>query len=227
MKTDHEINLEILSKRVALLNEVEGPRVGDYLKLPNNTYTRFTESWGHHIQTGGGSNSYYLGNGYCSYSGSLDSGVKLTDIRLTQEVKDGEIWFFERDWHKADNAVYYSIPFRVYELIEGADTSGIPQIAKYEKEQYLKTLPTITRINGNFQVYILPVPEIAITGHITKELLSLIEDLQLKESWERGLKKVQLTTLEQYEGIMSLKNYSTKMYNNWQYQNMLLLEYNG
>lgn len=119
-------NEQILSEREAKYNEKPGARVGDFLKLPNGEFTRFTYDWGSKIQTTGFTGgSYYLSVGHISYSGGLYAGVKKSDIRQTDEVKEGEIWFFDGDRPRAGGGVYFSMNFRVFELVEGADTSGL------------------------------------------------------------------------------------------------------
>lgn len=118
-------NQQILQESMAAYNKRRGPRVGDFLRNPDGTFTRFTHDWGDHIQTGGGSNSFYLGNGYCSYSGSLDTGIMKADIVRTKETKKGMIWFFNEGWSGPNRAVHYEVDFRVFDIKEGADISGL------------------------------------------------------------------------------------------------------
>lgn len=125
-------NEEILQNRTETYNNRPGARVGDFLKLPTGKFTRFTYSWDDHIQTGGMGGSYYLGNGYLSYSGGLDPGVKKSDIVETDEKKDGLVWIFDKDEHRAHNAVHFKIEQRVFALKENADISGIWEL-KYGK----------------------------------------------------------------------------------------------
>jgi hypothetical protein len=219
------INLAILENRVKALNAIEGARVGDYLKLPYGIYTRFTHIWDDQAQTGGGSNSFYLGNsGFCSYSGGLDSGIKLTDIKLTNETKKGLIWFFSENHSAAHNGVDFEVEFRVFEPTESADLKGLPQIKAHEKRIFLESLPTITRINGNGQKYTLPLPEIVIQGIKNKEFFDHIEA-------ETGLKfvegKTQPTTHEQINTLLIGHNFKTKFYNNGNNPNLLVLKFNA
>lgn len=125
-------NEEILKERTESYNSIHGARVGDFLKLPNGEYTRFTEEWDDSLQTGGTNSSrgYYLGNGFCEYSGSLDSGVQKADILPTDEKKKGFIWFFKNNQAIAHNGAEFEIEFRVFSLREGADLSGLPQMRK-------------------------------------------------------------------------------------------------
>jgi len=123
-------NAEILKKRTELWNQKPGPRVGDYLKI-GDKYTRFTHKWDDKIQTGGGVyGSYYMGGGYSSYSGGLHPGINLTDIKKTDEVKQGQVWFFDKDVAGAGRGVYFMIDCSVYVPNAGADLSGVWDITK-------------------------------------------------------------------------------------------------
>ena len=126
------INEEILKDRTDAFNSHSGARVGDYLKLPDGQYTRFTHLWEDSIQTGGTEGgSYYLGNsGNLSYSGGLDPGVKLSDIEETTERKKGSIWFFDKDISGAGRGVYNLILCKVFKLKENADISGLRELKR-------------------------------------------------------------------------------------------------
>lgn len=113
---------EIYEKRRRLYNDRPGIRVGDYLRMPDGKFTRVTHIWRDEddipesVQDGGQRwGQYYMGNGYCSYSGSLDPGVPIKYIRPTNQTEPGRVWFFHHDCWKADNAVYFTIDFRVFE----------------------------------------------------------------------------------------------------------------
>lgn len=135
LNENREKNRLILEKRVKAYNRLPGPRVGDYLKV-NGKYTRFTHKWDDHIQTGGHiGGGYYLGDGYLSYSGGLDPGIKLNQIRLTKERKDGHFWFFNCDFMYGNNGLTYIMPFRVYTCIQGStDTAGLYDIFEEVKK---------------------------------------------------------------------------------------------
>lgn len=221
-------NEQILAASVAAYNSRPAgtPRVGDYLKLPYGLYTRFTHAHDESIQTGGGSDSYYLAEGgWCSYSGALDNGVKYSDIRPTDELRPGAIWFFDKGISGAHRAVHFEIDCRVYELIEGADTSGLPQIAKYEHQQFLKTVETITRINGNGHPYTLPLPELVIKNLNYAPFLDELEQvsgLRFKPHF-MGY-SAQPMTHEQMSKVMLSHNFKTTFYNNSTFTNTMVLD---
>lgn len=121
----------ILAERQAQFDSRDGPRVGDYIYMLDGTLRRFTHKWGDGLQTtyrwrdaknretfdpmkdacGG---SFHLGNGYVSFSGSLDDAIPLTRIEDTGETRNGPCWFFHHDWMKAHNGVQASLVCRVY-----------------------------------------------------------------------------------------------------------------
>jgi len=126
---------EILAQRVAILaGRHEDPIVGDFVRMLDGTLRRFTHRWSEGLQTtvptlregaepGG---SFYLGHGYVSYSGSLDSTVPLTQLELTNETRPGWVWFFHHDHHTAffhhdhhtaHNGVDVPVEFRVYRQV--------------------------------------------------------------------------------------------------------------
>lgn len=234
--TVQDNNQIILQNRVEAFNKIQGARVGDYLKLPYGIYTRFTHDWGDSLQTGGGSNSYYLSkSGFLSYSGGLDSGISRKDIRLTNETKKGFIWFFNNDDARAHNGINFEIDFRVFEPIEGADLSGIPQIKRYEKELYKLKAETITRINGNGQPYTLPIPELVI---LAKREPHKMPDLQIPLNVQEICKKhgaiikdgkcfeitIQPLTLKAMAEIIGAHPNTSTFYDNWDYKNTLLIK---
>lgn len=126
-------NAQILEMRVASFNEHPGPRVGDYLQLPKlhpklGDMTRFTHAWDDSIQTGGLGGSYYLGDGYLSYSGSLDTGTLRKFIGNQIGTRLGRVWFFDEDIHRAGRGVNFNIECRVFELLPGADLSRYSEL---------------------------------------------------------------------------------------------------
>ena len=176
-------NIEILAISEKALNDKKGPRVGDYLKMPHGEYTRFTESYSGGLQTGGHEMSrFYLAqSGFVSYSGSLDSGVKVADIRLTDEVKTGLIWFFSGNNSRGRGAVEFQINFRVYELIEGADTRGLPQIVAYQRKCRADKAEKVMRESFNNKMEELPLPVVFISTELISEaeILPLTDELGL------------------------------------------------
>ncbi len=114
----------ILAERMNKYNDIPGCRVGDWIREHNGHMTRATYDWNNleettDIMQHGGSEygQYYLGNGYLSYSGSLDTGIKKNQLKQTDEVKFGKVWFFIDDYHTANNSIEYMVPFRVFEVV--------------------------------------------------------------------------------------------------------------
>jgi len=135
---------EILAKREQLFNRQQGPRVGDFLRVADGI-RRFTHDWGDGIQTTVGKNhpcngdsSFYLGEGYASFSGSLDPAIEKTKLRDTGETLEGSFWFFHHDFWGADCGVNFKIPCRVFELVPAIKTLAGWHEAKCDLDKYLQ-----------------------------------------------------------------------------------------
>lgn len=107
----------ILDARKASLDGQPGPRVGDYVVFSDGVTRRISYNWGDAVQTSDGG-SWYLGDGYCSFSGSLYSSVPIASLTQLPEERDGSAWFFHHDYPAAHNGVDVEIPFRVYSCTE-------------------------------------------------------------------------------------------------------------
>jgi hypothetical protein len=131
-KSDREVNAEILDRRTRLLHEIPDPVVGDWV-IFDDCERRISHVWLYDedakllpvsewgIQTSqpgselfGG--TYYLGEGYVSYSGGLYTSISGSLLELTPQMKRAWIWFFNRDHHKAHNAVRFEILFKVWRV---------------------------------------------------------------------------------------------------------------
>jgi hypothetical protein len=118
---DHPIKPDNVDNGIALerlnaYNRDQSPRVGDYVIMPTGEYQRFSYKWDDIIQTCYGG-SFYLGHGYASMSGSLEPGIKLDKLVLTNEKKTGSFWFFHHDWQCAHNGVGVKTELRVYKVV--------------------------------------------------------------------------------------------------------------
>lgn len=116
----------IVQERMATLNMIEGPRVGDHVDFADGTHRRISYIWpgedgeAGSVQTSDGG-SYYLGHGYVSMSGSLFTGVKPETLTPTG-TRPGAVWIFHHDFVTAHNGVHTRMPFRVYTCTEPAPT---------------------------------------------------------------------------------------------------------
>ena len=120
---DHSENdFDLLTSRVNNLNHREGPRVGDFVIMPDENVLRFTHHWSgadfNELQTtvrGAADESFYLSEtGFCDFSGSLDGPLPVSSLEDTLENRPGRIWFFHDDFPRAHNSVHATAPFRVY-----------------------------------------------------------------------------------------------------------------
>lgn len=112
----------IIAERLAALDKVAGPRVGDFIRVPDGRLTRIAYVWDlspddDKVQTVGAyteGGSFYLGAGYTSYSGGLWPGMPRSALRETDETRDGSVWIFHHDVWGAGRGVHTTVPFRVW-----------------------------------------------------------------------------------------------------------------
>ena len=113
----------IIERRANALAEHGVPIVGDWIDFPDGTRRRISHIWradwmndpdrGPGYQTSDGG-SWYLGDGYTSFSGSLYSTLQDPDLTPADETRHGSCWFFHHDHHRAHNGIETAIPFRVW-----------------------------------------------------------------------------------------------------------------
>lgn len=115
MDLDEVADAAMVAERMATLDAIEGIRVGDWVRFADGTMRRVSHHWGEEygVQTSDGG-SFYLGDGYVSFSGSLHPTVPLDSLTPTDEMADGWVWVFHHDMHRAHNGVDVLVPFRVF-----------------------------------------------------------------------------------------------------------------
>lgn len=120
---------DLLAARQEKWDARTGPRVGDFVIMPDGTLSRCTHDWQPWggMQTGGEGGSYYLTNGGdASYSGGLDPAIDIDRFADTGETRDGAFWFFHHDSSGAHNGVQCTMPCRVYRVrVQDMEDIGI------------------------------------------------------------------------------------------------------
>ena len=99
---------EILNRRAKLHQFDTEPRVGDYIQMLDRSMRRFTHYHCNGMQTTCNDSlnfSFYLGDGYTSFSGTLDPIIKFRNIKSTQETCMAKFWFFHHDLARAHNGI--------------------------------------------------------------------------------------------------------------------------
>ncbi len=125
------VDAGILEIRERDFNKLQGPRVGDFLRVDGG-FLRFTHDWGDRIQTTvrpshpcTGDASFYLGDGgYVSFSGSLDPSIMKDTLRDTGETEKASFWFFHHDSWGAGRGVHFRIACRVFETTSARPTGS-------------------------------------------------------------------------------------------------------
>lgn len=130
---------EIVVERMTELDARTGIRVGDFLRYRDGTLARVAYVWDDSVQPAsvavgrhpahwslnryapGVGGSYYLGDGYVSYSGSLHRGVSRDLLELTDATELGAVWIFHHGWSGAHRGVDTKVAFRVWSVDADAD----------------------------------------------------------------------------------------------------------
>jgi hypothetical protein len=137
-----EKNKEILKIRQAAFLNRKVIKSGDFIHFPDGEYRRATHVWTDKnnqpegIQTtikNGADSSFYMGEGYMSFSGSLDPSIPYSTMTRTNATKEGNAWFFDHDWARANGGVYVKVLCPVWEC--SLDSESGWKIAREEAEK--------------------------------------------------------------------------------------------
>lgn len=123
LKAAHDAdNLKILARRQEALLARRSIGQGDFVVSANGEVRRVAHDWGDFVQLSSGGRfggSFYLGErGYVSYSGALDPGIPASRFEATDDLMEGDCWFFSRDFATAHNAYRTKARFRVWRMRE-------------------------------------------------------------------------------------------------------------
>ena len=108
-----EADARMIEARMTALDKLEGPRVGDFVIFADGVTRRVSYVWDDGVQTSD-DGSFYLGDGYVSFSGALHGIVPHASLARTSDYYLGSIWVFHRDSARAHNGVRTRVAFRVY-----------------------------------------------------------------------------------------------------------------
>ncbi len=116
-----EHDRDLLTQRSDRRNQRPGMRVGDWLVLLDGTIRRIAYIWTEaklvqptdHEDTG----SFYLGLGYLSMSGGLDSGLPMDDFTSTGMHRKGSCWLFHHNIREAHNGVDMELLCRLFQQV--------------------------------------------------------------------------------------------------------------
>jgi hypothetical protein len=113
-----EDDYAIVVARMAEVDKILGPRIGDFVIMLDGSLHRLTYDWVDYIQTApAGSGSYYLSNLGASYSGALCDPLPAPRIEPTDGKMEGDVWIFSHDHARAYNGVHIRVDFRVYKVV--------------------------------------------------------------------------------------------------------------
>ncbi len=108
-------DLAILAKRFDAREQIDGPRIGDYVRFPTGELERFSRDCGDGLQTSPSGAFYLLSHGQGSLScGGLNGITPLAALELTRTTLPGPFWFFHHGSAGPGRGVSFKIPCRVY-----------------------------------------------------------------------------------------------------------------
>jgi hypothetical protein len=113
-KSLDERDQKILDKIMVLRNNIQRPRIGDFLRFQTGELERLSHDWGDGFQTSPGGSFFLSACGNGSFSGGLNPITPLGRIELTSETLPGRFWFFHHGFPGAGRGVDFFIPCRVY-----------------------------------------------------------------------------------------------------------------
>jgi hypothetical protein len=104
----------------------DGPQVGDWIDFADGVRRRVSYIWpvdcfsadpgrGVGVQTSEPERGrWYLGDGYCSYSGALYAYVRADTLALTDERRTGDCWTFHHAQMRAHNGITFDLDWPVW-----------------------------------------------------------------------------------------------------------------
>lgn len=131
-----QVNEEIRQRR-SRMREGAGktPLVGDFVIFGEDLQIeRISHDWGDGVQTSLGG-SFYLDDGYASFSGSLNPSVPKDQLVLVG-TRQGMFWFFSGNYARADNGVDVEAFCRVWKF-EGEDPHPSYRRQRFSSEPHL------------------------------------------------------------------------------------------
>lgn len=112
---------ELRQQGLAYWNEVQGPRVGDYVRMPFGAIERISTKTSTHFQLADPrfGASYHWAWWYCSFSGGQKPVLyPLASLADTGDLNDGSVSVFHHDQAGAHRGVSCTIPCRLWHLTE-------------------------------------------------------------------------------------------------------------
>lgn len=114
----YEDDFAVLTKRIQKLDQHEGPRIGDFVRMADNSLLRLASQYPDEPKAMQPSVTpsctvYINRSGICEYSGTLGDSLPLDTLQQTPQTQPGHVWFFSTDQPKT--RLYASVSFRVYQ----------------------------------------------------------------------------------------------------------------
>ncbi|AIM37400.1 hypothetical protein KO02_12390 [Sphingobacterium sp. ML3W] len=227
------VNMQKVEKDFSLLLEYSNnyqkrhtenePSLGDCLHLPDGQKVYFCHIWDDSVQTCGGGSYSLTKSGYLSFSGGLDSGIRIDEMELTEETDALNIWFAHAGWLQANCSIIANIEVRVWKPKQNADLSGIPQIEKLRKQKLKEQSEKVAKVNGNGIEYFEHLPSIFINEDaVSDQLIKKIESetgLIFEKTmyfnpcyWVQPMKQKQIDKLKKFKELQIVEERTLSSY---------------
>lgn len=115
IQTDMELISICLENRKKFFEISEG----DFLRFKDGSLMRVTVLYDNDLQFNYGGSFHLSSNGHCSFSGTCGNLLPISDFAPTDETEEGSAWIFSQGRSGGGRGVYFRVPFKVWEQING------------------------------------------------------------------------------------------------------------
>lgn len=127
----------ILREAVASLDEIPGPRLGDFVRFEDGSLKRITVWRDGHMQAGAPENAGFFlwRGGFTEVVGFCGDQIDPARLQRLDESMDGKVWTFRNGDVQPGGRVDTKVPFRVYSYGPVASSEGLPGTVAEERVQ--------------------------------------------------------------------------------------------
>jgi len=111
---------EILLARYTAYMALAEPSIGDWVRFRDGVGRRIGHVWWDGAIQTSRNGSFYLGEGYVSFSGELYRSIPSSTLTLSKDRQVGSFWFFHHDRQEASNGVTFNVECRIWDCSEDA-----------------------------------------------------------------------------------------------------------
>lgn len=111
----------IYQERLSAYEKLSTPVCGDWVRFAGGELRLISHIWfDEKVQTSEYGSLYLQPTGECSFSGSLNQAIPMSDFKLLPERREQRVWFFHHNIPCGGGGVYLQMPRRVWTTAESA-----------------------------------------------------------------------------------------------------------